>query len=86
LQHHLSGAGVGDDDLLRLKDDLESLSNLTYLGFISTEVADDELASLKRLKGLRLADFQGKKAKVTKQGAMELEKSLPQVRVSLPVE
>ena len=56
------------------------------MGFRNTEVTDDGLSFLRGLKGLRTVDFQGTKVRVTKQGALEFEKLVPQAHVSLAVD
>jgi hypothetical protein len=80
------GVEVGDDDLFRLKGDLESLSGLTYMSFFDTDVTDAGLAALKGIKSLRTVYFQGKTAKVTEDGAFELERSLPFAHVAITAE
>lgn len=80
------GPQVGDDDLRSLQGDLESLSNLHVLIFRNTEVTDEGLSFLRGLTALRWVDFQGSKVRVTKQGALDLEKALGRARVFISVE
>jgi hypothetical protein len=68
-------AAFGDDQLKALG----ALTELRWLVLMDTGVTDQGLKHIRHLKKLERLDLEG--SKVTKQGAEELKKALPDVRI-----
>lgn len=75
----LDGTKTKDDDLVRLRSQLESLPSLRIIRLDETQVTDKgiaELVGLHRLESLYLHETQ-----VTPQGVEDLQRQLPQCKI-----